>query len=199
MSWQPGQPVNLETERFRLRSLTPEDANDAYVSWWNDPEIQQGFNNPSRNWGRRQAEQNIAKFDNRNRFHLGIFCKKTGEMIGFFTIAVDPRNALSSANICIGDKSYHRKGVAMEISRAMIDFRFRNLGVKKIMGKVMGKNQASLNLYKKLGFELEAVAKQSLQGLSGERTDIYYYGLLKEEWETGKSASEIPQTDPGKG
>lgn len=196
MSWRPGQPVSLETERFRLRSLTPEDANETYVSWWNDPEIQQGFNNPPRNWGRFEAERNIAKFDNCDRFHLGIFCKQTRNMIGFFTITIDPRSALSSANICIGDKSYHRRGAAVEISKAMIDFRFRHLGVEKIMGKVMGKNEASFNLYKKLGFELEAVTKQSLKRLSGGRTDVYYFGLLKEEWEAGKSASGKPETEP---
>jgi hypothetical protein len=42
-----------------------------------------------RGWGRAQAEHRIAKFNNRTRFHLGIFPLRAALAIGFIAIFLE--------------------------------------------------------------------------------------------------------------
>ena len=79
---QPGEILEAETERFTLKSMRPEDINDDYISWWND-RVQAGLNAIPRNWGRQQALEHIAKFDDDQRFHLSIRSKENGRLVGF--------------------------------------------------------------------------------------------------------------------
>lgn len=181
--WRPGQPLKIETERFIVRSLTADDVNEDYVSWWNDPEIQQGFGNPPRGFTIESARQHVVKFNNKNNFHLGIFLKSTGKLIGFYAITVDHRQKISKANLCIGDKSLWSKGTATEIAIAAMKIRFEEMGVEKIEGEIRGDNRASMALYDKLGFKKEGTLRKQGIGPGGKRIDIHLYGLLKREWQ----------------
>ena len=57
LNWRPGEPLQLETERFLLRSLTPADATITYVRWWNDPLRAPIY---GRNSGRQAVEQPLC-------------------------------------------------------------------------------------------------------------------------------------------
>lgn len=186
--WQPGQALRVETRNFFLRSLTAEDASDTYISWWNDAEIQQGFNEPARGWDRRRAVKHITGFNNREKFHLGIFAKDSGNLIGFFAMFVNYKHKVVKSNICIGDKSLWGKDVGLEVRSAMLEFIFGPLGIEKVCGEVQGRNLPSFYNYKVMGFRLEGVLKKQIQAVGGGRADIYYFGLLKEEWEETKKS-----------
>jgi len=181
--WQPGQPLAFETERFVVRSMVPNDVNEDYVNWWNDPEIQKGFGNPPRNFTFERARVHVSKFDNKRNFHLGIFSKETGKLVGFYAFTVDFKQKISKANVCIGDKSLWSKGVASEVAVASMRFRFKTLGAEKIEGEVRGNNKASMRLYDKMGFTREGTLRSQGVGPGKKRIDIHLYGLLKSEWQ----------------
>lgn len=185
-NWEPGKPVTIETESYFVRSLTPSDADETYTSWWNDAEIQKGFNNTPRNWDTVRAAQHISTFDNRNRFHLGIFTKKNGKIIGYFAILLEKGGEVASTNVCIGEKEYWGKGVASEIREKVLDFIFGPLGLIKVEGKILGRNLSSIAIYKGLGFKPEGVLRKHINAVDGGRADIFLFGLLKEEWEEMK-------------
>lgn len=193
--WSTGKPVEVETPRFCLRSLRRGDATEAYVSWWNDKNIQQAFNALPRSWSKANAEKHIAGFNNRTNFHLGIFYKKTSDMVGFFTIRLTQDKSAATDTICVGNRDYRRRGAALETYRAMNDFQFRVLGVYKLIAKVFGSNTASLKLHEKLGFQLEAVKRQSLKRVTGGRSDLYIFGLLREEWDAKAQAERNPSRE----
>jgi len=187
-TWQPGQPLKLETGRLIIRSLTPDDITEEYVSWWNDPDIQKGFGNPPRGFTLERARQHAAKFNNKTNFHLGIFLKKTGRLVGFYSMTLDLRQKVSTANICIGDKSLWSKGVASEVGRAAIKIRFEDMGIEKLEGQVRDNNQASMKIYEKIGFRKEGTLRRHGFGPGGKRIDIHVFGLLKDEWQKGSGA-----------
>ena len=181
--WKPGEPVKIETERFLVRSLTPADADGVYTGWWNDPEIQLGFNRKPRNWTRQMAAQNIASFNNQTTFHLGIFCKNTGALTGFMTLAVNPSQGVVSVNACIGDKTFRGKKVIAEISPGLKEFVFVGLGMEKVSATIKGFNLASITTARALGFKKEAHQKNHIVSVKGGRADVFHYGLLKSEWQ----------------
>lgn len=180
--WQPGEHFETETKNLVLRTLRPDDITEEYVGWWNDPKLQQGFGNPGRNWTIDKARKHAVRFDNTTNFHLGVFWKKTGKLIGFYAMSIDPRNKVSSTNVMIGDTDYWKKGLATEISCHMISLRFKHMGVEKIETKVKGENLASFGLHKALGFKKEGVLRNHCVLPGKVRGDIHLYGMLKDEW-----------------
>lgn len=181
-NWLPGQPVRLESERFLIRSLTPQDATDTYVSWWNDTEIQHDLNLPPRNWGRDQAQKHIARFDNRTAFHLGIFPKGEQLPVGFFTINANQHTRVAVTNVVIGNKSFWGKKVPLEVRGRLLPFIFNRLEMLKVKGTIHGRNLPSIFNYEAMGFRCEGILRSELPGIDGGRADIYIYGLLRDEW-----------------
>jgi RimJ/RimL family protein N-acetyltransferase len=190
LDWQPGRLLRIETSRFLLRSLVPEDATITYVSWWNDPEVQAGLNFLPRQWDRQRAMQHIAQFDNATKFHLGIFCKDSGRMIGFFAVFPNPNTRVAKTNIVIGEKDYWGKGVVQEVRPPLLAFLFAGMRMEKVKGEIQGRNYPSIFNYKKQGFTCEGILRKELPHYSGEgRADVFIFGLLREEWEAQQAAA----------
>lgn len=193
MNWEPGQLLQVQTERFVLRSLLPTDADEVYTSWWNDAEIQKGFNQLPRNWDKARAAKHIQQFNNKNKFHLGIFCKQSGQLIGFFAMFVNHFQKVAKTNVCIGNKDYWGQDVVLEVRARMLDFLFNRLNMEKVEGEIMGRNLPSIFNYKAQGFSAEGVRRKQIRAAGGGRTEIYYFGILKEEWIAFKNAQEVKQ------
>ncbi len=179
--WKPGQILQLETENYRLRSLTAADATDTYVSWWNDAEVQDGLGQKPRHWGRREALRHIGNFDNRQRFHLGIFPGEEALPIGFIAIFLESAGC-AKTNTVIGNKAYWGRRVVLEVRARVLRFLFEDLRVFKVHGQVDGRNFASVFNYKAQGFTCEGVLRQHAVGPDGNRRDLLNFGLLREEW-----------------
>lgn len=192
MTWKPGDIFETETRRFILRSMTPADVTEDYIGWWNDPDIQAGFGAKPRNWGRAEAVRNIQTFNNKNRFHLGIYNKENGKLIGFFTLTYDPNQKVSMANFLCGDKSFWGTGVLIEVKVHLMDFMFNTLGAEKLETKIQGRNLPSIYNSKAMGFKPEGILRQHQKDPFGGRCDVYLFGLTKQEWLKLKKAGKGP-------
>lgn len=189
-NWSPGQHLKLESERFLIRSLTPQDATETYISWWNDAEIQHDLNMPARKWGRVEAQRHISRFDNRMTYHLGIFPKGETLPIGFFTINGNPHTKVAVTNVVIGNKNFWGEKVPLEVRGRMLPFIFNRLDMLKVKGTIHGRNLPSIFNYEAMGFKCEGILRSELPGIDGGRADIYVYGLLRDEWLTRKNDAE---------
>ncbi len=191
IDWIPGKPLVFETANFRLRSLTADDATETYIGWWNDAEIQEGLGTAPRNWGRQQAVQHINRFNNRARFHLGIFPKGEDIPIGFLAIFLEHYD-LARTNIVIGNKDYWGRGVPLEVRGRALEVLFEHFKVAKVYGRLHARNYASIFNYKAQGFTCEAILRQHEVGPDGERRDMLMFGLLREEWRETQAKQATP-------
>lgn len=187
MPWKPGTPVRLETARYHLRSLSPDDVDDRYIGWLGDPEVMQTLNAPPRQLNRADIQRYVARFNNKTSFHIGVFDKASGRKIGIYSIYVDLGNGLAETNVAIGERDFWGRKAVLETRAALLDFLFDVVGVFKVWGRPFARNFPAVFNYKAQGFALEGVLRQHRRSVDGGRLDQLMFGLLRDEWHARRS------------
>lgn len=183
MPWTPGALVSLQTERFSLKSIEREDADDRFGDWLADPEIMLGLNLPRRRLSHAERVSYAMNHDNAQRFCLIIRTLADSHAIGFYTVTVDGKNLIAETSVAVGDRDYWGQDVVRETRSALLDFLFLELGMHKVIGRPHSRNFSSIYNYKILGFKCEAVLREQMLSLRGDqRLDQLVFGMLRHEW-----------------
>lgn len=178
-----GRPLELETTRFRLRSLRPADASQRWLAWLADPDVVHPINAEVQHLTIQDLTKYIAEHDNFARFLVGIFEKTNGLHIGFFFIEVDRKNQVATFNVLIGEKSWWGKGVVNEARAALLDYFFDRMGMAKICGAPLSRNFPAIFNYKAQGWVHEGTLRYHYRSaLDGSRLDQLRFRLMPEEW-----------------
>ena len=90
-------------------------------------------------------------------------------------------NKVATLFIGLGDKNQRGKGYGTETMKLLLNYGFNELNLHRIQLNVLSFNEGAIALYSKLGFKKEGVLREFVLR-EGERYDLFYYGLLKEEW-----------------
>jgi RimJ/RimL family protein N-acetyltransferase len=186
--WKPGQILTLKTAHYIVRSMTTDDVTPDYLAWTQDEEIMYGVNSTPGRMTMADLHKYVAQFNNRTSFHLGIFLKDSGRLIGFYSVYWEKRHNIAGTNVVIGDRSFWGKGVVLETRAAIIDFLFGRLKVNKVWGSPMARNISSVFNYKAQGFRCEGVLKRHRLSPKGEPLDQLMFGLFPEDWRKAKEA-----------
>lgn len=192
--WKPGQPLEIQTERFTLRSLRPEDVNETLLGWLNDPELMKFLGGP---WSSKTVEalrSSIGKlYNNRDDFMLGAY--HGDRLIGCFWIDAFLPSRNATTHHMIADKAYRGIDAPMECRSAMLDWLFR-VGFERIEGRPYSTCIAAIRGYVKQGWHLEGIARQSSRDRAGKRHDNMLFSLLPEDWRALRKNSKVPGGDP---
>ena len=81
----------------------------------------------------------------------------------------------------IYNRSFWRQGYAYESCKAVIDYAFTELKVHKVFAEAID-GVKSVGLMKKLGMQLEGIQRSQTKDLQGKWVDLYFYGMLEEDW-----------------
>ena len=126
---------------------------------------------------------NLTKknLEEKSAYDFGI--EYDNKIIGMISLChLDKKAKNSEVGYWLG-KSYWRRGIAKEALALIINFGFNKLKLIRISAKVYEPNIASANLLEKFNFKREGILRK--QAFKDNRlVDEYYYGLLKEEYET---------------
>ena len=167
----------LHTDRLILRPLNIEDV-PALKRWMPDPEIYLY-------WGKKpgKTDKNPALLFEKNEsagksFHLGIIEKYTGTAVGELWIYLIEGNRMAKAAIRIG-KPWWNKGYATEAMKAMIEFCFQKTELRRIWTDVDKRNQASVRMLEKCGFQQEGLIREGK--MVNTWCDYYLYAVLKNQ------------------
>ncbi len=77
------------------------------------------------------------------------------------------------------------RGTGTKMTQLALSEAFEVLNANKMAGEVLGFNQVSIFLHKKLGFQEEGCLKQH-HYLNGQYHDLYCFGLLKRDYTSKK-------------
>jgi [ribosomal protein S5]-alanine N-acetyltransferase len=179
---QSVQPTEIRTARLLLRPPTLEDA-DAYFEIARDPEY--AFFGSRQSVDRDSTRQGLARiiavpWGQRPEFAITL----DGQVIGRVMLDVDRPNRTASLGYGIG-RAWWGRGLATEAAKAAVDYAFQGLGVDKVWARADPRNVASVKVLEKLGMQREGLLRSHLL-YRGERVDRVYYGLLRDEWQSGR-------------
>lgn len=151
----------IRTDRLLLRPMRAEDA-EYIVKWRNDPDI--------RKWMFDREcltiDEHLDWFKNReeNRYDC-VFCDLESEKpIGTLNFNVDADSLKAEGGKLLGDKKYRRKGLAKESFVAWLDFGFNKLNLKEVYVNTKVINVPNINLNIKIGFMIEKIYEQKIDG-----------------------------------
>ena len=105
--------------------------------------------------------------------------KESGKMMGYILF-----NGFDEGVYEMGwifNRNYWRQGYAYESCKAVIDYAFTELKVHKVFAEAIDAVK-SVGLMKKLGMQLEGIQRSQTKDLHGNWVDLYFYGLLEDDW-----------------
>jgi [ribosomal protein S5]-alanine N-acetyltransferase len=151
---------HLESIRLYYRPLSMAHLSDRYVSWLNNPNVNRYLET-----GGDQTidtlKQYLMDVEKKNMLFWGIHLKNDDAHIG--NIKIDPinrRHGLGEYGILMGEENQWGKGYAKEASIRIINYCFEVQKLRKITLGVVAKNDAAVQLYKSLEFQIEGVYKR---------------------------------------
>lgn len=171
----------IETQRMIIRDFKSEDAKDLY-------EIL-GDNETMKNCEPAYTFEKTAKF-------LTEFCierkgaiaavhKESNKVIGYILF-----NALEEDVYEMGwifNRKYWKQGFAYESCSKVINYAFEELYAHKIFAEALD-GIKSVGLMKKLGMVQEGIQRSQARDNDGNWQDLYFYGLLKADWNIEKES-----------
>lgn len=146
----------LESERLIYKPLTTQYCNGTYLNWLNDEVVILYLETTAPYTFEQLHEYLQAAENNKEMLYWAIHVKKNDKHIG--NIKIDPINryhGFGEYGIMIGDKLEWGKGYATEASKAVLEYCFYKEDLRKIYLGVVEENTTAVNIYKKLGFQVE--------------------------------------------
>jgi RimJ/RimL family protein N-acetyltransferase len=184
--WGDSPPV-LDSERLRLRPLRERDVDDLF-GLFADPDVMRYWSSPAFH-ERAQAERLIEEvrrgFASRAFVQWGIARRADDVVLGTCSLfRIEPVHRRAEIGFALRRLDWGR-GIASEAVATVVQFAFGSLGLIRIEADVDPRNDRSIRLLERLGFEREGYLR-SRYIVSGEIQDTVFLGLLREAWCAGR-------------
>ena len=177
--------IRLETDRYVVRTLDPDDATENWGEWPNDEEAARALNNSPQRITREQDRTYIERFDRVNAHLLGIFEKETGTLVGFRSIYINWEDGSFLVNTLIGEREARNKGARTETRDVVFHYFFFDLDLRTAHGTALADNETILRAFRRKGWIHERTVARPASG--GGTVDILHFTLPRERW---RGASE---------
>ncbi len=168
---------NVETARLTIRDFTLEDAKDLH-DIFGDEETMLNCEPP---YDFEKVQQFLESFCIGRRGAVAAVEKLSRKMIGYILFNEFDPGVYEMG--WIFNRSYWRQGYAYEACKAVIDYAFCERNAHKVFAEAID-GVKSVGLMKKLGMTQEGIQRSQTLDHSGKWADLYFYGLLREEWGT---------------
>ena len=153
--------IDLESDRLRYKRVTAEHITDTYVNWMNDNEVN-AYLESGGNYTLDMLKAYVDEQYKKEVFFWAIHLKTSDKHIG--NIKIDPIKWDAKSGeygILMGDRSNWGKGYATEATRTIISYCFDKLKLETITLGVVEANVNAVALYKKMGFKIDEVVKNT--------------------------------------
>lgn len=163
----------IETSRLFLREITLEDKHDL-LRLHAHPEVQRYTGEPIVESIEQMKDAINARVGNYKKYGYGrwaTFLKEGNQFVGWAGLAY----LEEFDEIDLGYRflpEFWGKGIATEVSQAILDYGFKELGLKKIIAIAMKENHASIRVMQKVGMQFDKLAPYDPGG-----EDVVWYSL----------------------
>lgn len=165
----------LETQRLIIRDFVPDDA-EALHQIFGDAETMANCE-PAYEFSKTQ--EFLTSFCIGRKGAVAAVHKDSGRLIGYILFNEFDEGVYEMG--WIYNRMFWRKGYAYEACKAVIDHAFGTLQAHKIFAEAID-TVKSVSLMQKLGMRMEGVQRSQTKDNNGNWADLYFYGLLEEDW-----------------
>jgi RimJ/RimL family protein N-acetyltransferase len=166
----------------RLVAFDPEKDTEAMARWNRSSEYQQLLDSgPARVYSPTSMKEWMEKHAN-EMYSFGIYALQDDRLIGQVDlIGVDWVARNCWVGIDSGDPASWGKGYGSDAMNEILRFGFEWLNLNRVSLTVFEYNERAHRSYLKCGFKEEGRLRQWMQR-SGDRFDLIFMGILREEW-----------------
>jgi RimJ/RimL family protein N-acetyltransferase len=162
--------VRIDSEKYLIRTIEPDDGSDRWASWMSDPEVMHMLNLRPRTWMKADVLDYIKTFDQQSSLLLGIFEKQSGTHIGIFTVDINQVQSRFRVNLLIGEPGYRNKRVTSSIAMPFHEYFFETLGLNMAIASVLAHNVPMIHYLEKKRLEARS-NRQAQQEIERRRCD----------------------------
>ena len=169
----------IETQRMIIRDFTPEDAADLHDIFGDDETME----NCEPAYDFEKTEKFLTSFCIGKNGAVAAVHKESSKMVGYILF-----NELEMGVFEMGwffNRSFWGKGLAFESCKSVIDYAFAERKAHKVFAETIDTGK-SVCLMQKLGMQLEGIQRSQTRDNHGNWADLYFYGLLEEDWRKKK-------------
>lgn len=167
--------MHIETERVLLRDFRESDLADLHAIF-GDVETMRYVEPP---YTLEKTRGFLLDFCIAQKKAFAAVHKSSGKMIGY--VLFKPYGEPEVYEIgWIFHRDFWRQGYASEICGALLNHAFTEMNVHKIFAEAID-GVRSVGLMKKLGMQLEGVQRSQTRDHDGNWSDLYLYGMLRED------------------
>lgn len=179
MGKQRGTSVRLEGDYVYLRPLALSDADGAYPSWLNDPEVCRYNSHGDTLYTKEMAQSYIASvINNPNTAVFAICLHQSNRHVGNIALQqISAKNRSAEFAILIGEPSVYGEGIGYKAGKLLLDYAFYTLKLHRIYCGTHIDNVAMQRLALKLGMSEEGRRREAFFK-NGHFADIVEYGLI---------------------
>ena len=183
LGWLDKQSLQITGKSLTLRLVSLDDANEKYLSWLNDPEVNVFLETRFEIQNLERIRTFIEKVNRgTNEVLFAILLREKLEHIGNIKIGpINEHHQSAELSYFIGEKSNWGKGFATEAIALCAKFGFEKLSLEKLEAGCYASNIGSQRALEKAGFTLEGRLKDKLLGANGVREDHLWYGITRAE------------------
>lgn len=169
----------IETPRMLIRDFLPEDAADLYEILGDEETMAQC--EPAYSF--EKTKEFLSSFCIERKGAVAAVQKESGKLVGYILFNEQGENVYEMG--WFFNRSVWRQGFAYESCKAVIDHAFEERNAHKVFAETIDAVK-SVSLMKKLGMGLEGIQRSQTKDLHGNWADLYYYGILEDDWRKSK-------------
>lgn len=158
-----------------IRNFTPEDAADLHEIFGDDETMK----NCEPAYDFEKTRKFLTSFCIGRKGAVAAVHKKSCKMIGYILFNQSETGVYEMG--WIYNRSFWRQGYAYESCKAVIDYAFEKLNAHKVFAEAID-TLKSVGLMQKLGMQLEGIQRCQTKDDHGNWADLYFYGLLENDW-----------------
>lgn len=170
--------TNYSNQLIYLSSLTLEDVSLNYLSWLDNPQVNQFLETRFETQSVESINDYILKsLKNSNEYLFAIRTIESNKHIGNIKLGpINNNHKLGDISLFIGDTNFWGKGVAVEAIKTITKFAFDKLGLYKISAGAYAENTASTKAFIKAGYKEDGIRKKHFLS-QGKYSDLVYVSI----------------------
>ncbi len=173
----------MKSERLYLRPIMEEDLAELAAFFYEPSNVKYYIPTLWRRYTPEQVRGLLADWHDQSAYFVYAICMNEDDsVVGLANLdGVNYINGNSEVGIAITAVERQGQGLAEEALRLLITYCFDEMRLHRVWARIVAANEASLRLFRKLGFREEGRLREQLRR-EGGYIDMIFMGLLEDEW-----------------